>query len=74
VDAPDPSRVRELATQLILHNARVRDGETADVLGEIPENQALPLDDDGDAQWSALMTAVEAMARTALVSVTFPAI
>ena len=69
---PDPARVRELATQLILHNARVRDGDAADTLGEIPENDAFAQDDAGDAQWDALMNAVEAAARTAVVSVAFP--
>lgn len=68
----DPARVRELATDLIMYNARVLDGQAADTLADIPENEDLPLDDDGDAQWSALMTAVEAMAKTAVVTVAFP--
>ena len=69
---PDPARVRALATQLILHNARVCDGDAADTLGEISENDTYPQDDDGDARWSALMDAVEAAAKSAVVTVEFP--
>jgi hypothetical protein len=71
-DVPGPARVRELATQLILHNARVHDGDAADTLSEIAENETYAQDDTGDAQWNALMNAVETTAKTALISVAFP--
>jgi hypothetical protein len=64
---PDPARVRELAEQLVRYNARVRDGDSEDALTGIPEN-----DTYSDEQWAALATAVERMAATAQISVTFP--
>lgn len=69
---PDPARVRELATQLILHGARAR-SDANDVLGQIAENDHFGQDDDGDDNWAALMAAVEAAAETATVTISFPA-
>ena len=69
---PDPARVRELATQLIMHGARTR-GDANDVLANITENEQFALGDEGDADWAALMKAVEAAAETATITISFPA-
>lgn len=68
---PDPARVRELATQLIIQAARRRE-DANDALGQIAENDQFSLDGDGDANWAALMAAVEAAADTATITVHFP--
>jgi hypothetical protein len=69
---PDPARVRELATQLIM-TAVQRRGDADDTLGQIVENDEFGLGDDGDAKWALLMAAVEAAAETALITIAFPA-
>lgn len=69
---PDPARVRELATQLIMHGARTR-SDANDALANITENEQFGMDDDGDTNWAVLMAAVEAAAETATVSISFPA-
>lgn len=69
---PDPARVRELATQLIM-TAVQRRGDADDALGQIAENDDFGLGDDGDTNWAVLMKAVEAAAETAVVTISFPA-
>lgn len=68
---PDPDRVRELATQLIMHGARTR-SDANDVLAGITENEQFSLGAEGDANWATLMAAVEAAADTATVTISFP--